>query len=627
MASKYNDSAVRARVSRLLSVRRSLPLFLAVVVCLCGWQVWLTYRVMEQDRMLAVQRSRERLDQTADLAISQLTGHLADWDLLLREADKLPLASNKMARLPAGVTLLSITPTRVQTQPEGAVLFVPSVPAAESLPAAFERISDLEFRSRDFVQALQLLQPLIAEAGTRGEALLRMARLQRKLNHTEQGKETYRRLSRVQGLSPSGSPYELLALGALEDGAAIRSALLAARSPVRRETFEYYWSEANRLSRSNEAPPADAVALSVWAEQLFHRWNGVSGSGREIDESGAVRMWHANSSRVVALVTPPGWLLSTLAPASGDIRVRHASGGTASGISHAVRSLGDAQLNGKVEFISAGAMPPATGYRSRLSGLLLMFGLMLAGAYASYRGIRRELQAAELQADFVAAVSHEFRSPLTTLRSVAELLVNDRIADPSRRRHSYTLLERETGRLQRLVEDLLDFGRMESGRRHYRLESHDAFALVRSAVAEFREEAMAVGYAIELDLPSGEGTAQVDAEALSRAVRNLLENAVKYSPECRTVWVQGAVSERNITIAVRDQGIGIPPAEQRVVFQNFVRGAEAKRAGIKGTGIGLAMVRHIMEACGGQVHLDSTPGAGSVFTLRLPVFEGGKTQA
>jgi len=254
-----------------------------------------------------------------------------------------------------------------------------------------------------------------------------------------------------------------------------------------------------------------------------------------------------------------------------------------------------------------------------LAGVALMLFLVLAGAYAMHRGVSRELHVAQLQSDFVSAVSHEFRSPLTSLRGIAELLVNNRLTDESRRRQSYVFLERETGRLQHLVEDLLDFGRMESGRKQYRIEPHDVFGLVRAAVAEFREDDLPSGFAVEMNLGDESATIEADEEALRRAIRNLLENAVKYSPECRTVWVDGRVNHREVAISVRDRGMGIEPREQREIFQKFVRGAAAKKAGIKGTGIGLSMVRQIVEACGGEIRLESEEGAGSTFTILLPL--------
>jgi signal transduction histidine kinase len=201
------------------------------------------------------------------------------------------------------------------------------------------------------------------------------------------------------------------------------------------------------------------------------------------------------------------------------------------------------------------------------------------------------------------------------------LLVQDRIPEESRKQQAYTFLDRETTRLQRLVEDLLDFGRMESGRKQYRIDTCDAFELVRAAIADVSEQAAADGFRVEIKLDPAPASVRADEEAFRRAVRNLLENAMKYSPVCRTVWVDGAVTDHKVTISVRDQGMGIEAAEQVQIFQKFVRGDAAKRAGIKGTGIGLAMVQQISDAIGGEIRLESEPGVGSTFTLVLPLAE------
>jgi signal transduction histidine kinase len=198
-------------------------------------------------------------------------------------------------------------------------------------------------------------------------------------------------------------------------------------------------------------------------------------------------------------------------------------------------------------------------------------------------------------------------------------LAQNRIVDEARRKQSYQFLDHETNRLHRLVEDLLDFGRMESGRKQYHLQTHDAFRLVRASVADFTKEAEARGFRIETNLGSTVATVQADEEAFRRAIRNLLENAVKYSPECKTVWVEGAVNDHQVSISVRDQGMGIDAREQREIFKKFVRGAAAKKVGIKGTGIGLSMVHQISRALGGEIHLQSKVGVGSTFTIVLPL--------
>jgi signal transduction histidine kinase len=255
--------------------------------------------------------------------------------------------------------------------------------------------------------------------------------------------------------------------------------------------------------------------------------------------------------------------------------------------------------------------------------LLLLRRLLLS--VRRQRLITLSLEQAQLQSDFVSAVSHEFRSPLTTLRTITELLVQNRIPDEARRQESYLFLDHETARLHRLVEDLLDFGRMESGQKQYRMEVLDVFTLVGAELADFNDLAAAKGFRVEAKLGSnenpGEARALVDAEAFRRAIRNLLDNAVKYSPVCRTVWVNGAVHGHQVLISVRDQGMGISADEEQAVFQKFVRGQAAKIAGIKGTGIGLAMVRQIWEAMGGEIRLESEAGVGSTFTLVLPLAE------
>jgi signal transduction histidine kinase len=369
--------------------------------------------------------------------------------------------------------------------------------------------------------------------------------------------------------------------------------------------------------------------FAVLVSRLYDRWQNAirtsaSAGGREPQPDSSLLVWNATQERVTALVAAPDWLLSTLKlPAnSADVRWKLLSPGVPTATSlHVTRPLAEAQLPGRLEFSSIAAGPNAAHSRRTLwlAGVALMLMLVLVSGYAVHRGISQELRVARLQSDFVAAVSHEFRSALTTLRTITELLAQNRIWDESRRQQSYLFLDRETNRLHRLVEDLLDFGRMESGRKQYRMQPHDAFQLVRAAVADFSADAAANGFRVETNLASGPATVQADEEALRRAIRNLLENAMKYSPECRTVWVDGEVNDHRVLISVRDQGIGIDPREQRVIFQKFVRGNAAKKAGIKGTGIGLSMVQQISEALGGEIRLQSKVGAGSTFTIVLPL--------
>jgi two-component system phosphate regulon sensor histidine kinase PhoR len=213
-------------------------------------------------------------------------------------------------------------------------------------------------------------------------------------------------------------------------------------------------------------------------------------------------------------------------------------------------------------------------------------------------------------------VSHEFRSPLSSISQISELLNEDRWPSPERKRKGYEILSRESARLKRLVEGLLDFTRMEAGTAGYRLEPVQPEDLVRAVVEEFRPGAN--GATLDLKVSADLPGIRADGEALRRALWNLMENAVKYSPGTARVHVEAARDGAWLAIRVRDEGMGIPAEEQSRIFQKFYRGSEAKELKVKGTGIGLAMVRHIVEGHGGEIRVDSAPGRGSTFTILLP---------
>jgi signal transduction histidine kinase len=189
---------------------------------------------------------------------------------------------------------------------------------------------------------------------------------------------------------------------------------------------------------------------------------------------------------------------------------------------------------------------------------------------------------------------------------------------PKEKRLTYHLAqERATSRLSRLVESLLDFGRMEAGAHPYRLERLDVGQLVKTVVDEFKKEADLNDLVIECAVPDDGPVVNGDSEALSQALWNLLDNAVKYSGENPVVRVEVEAGSQ-VAIRVKDQGFGISSSERKRIIGKFVRGSSAKALGIKGTGIGLAMVKHIIDAHGGKLLIDSELGKGSTFTILLP---------
>jgi signal transduction histidine kinase len=249
--------------------------------------------------------------------------------------------------------------------------------------------------------------------------------------------------------------------------------------------------------------------------------------------------------------------------------------------------------------------------------------LVLAAAYGLFRTTTRELALARQQAEFVSAVSHEFRTPLTSMRHLTDLLANRGVTSDERRRHYNELLAHETERLHRMVESLLSFGRIDAGAHPWRMGTVDLRAVVDGVLGEFRRDPIGRGREVACDLDSDLPPVEGDAEALGRAIWNLLENAAKYSTPGTPIRIVARREGGAVLVGVIDRGAGIPPAERDRIFQRFVRGAEARRTGIRGLGIGLALVKLIVDAHGGSIDLESEPGRGSTFTLKLPAREPG----
>jgi two-component system phosphate regulon sensor histidine kinase PhoR len=272
---------------------------------------------------------------------------------------------------------------------------------------------------------------------------------------------------------------------------------------------------------------------------------------------------------------------------------------------------------------AAVAAPAGSGAGSNRRVLLMMMMAVLVFVWgASYfmgRAIRREAAVARLQSDFVAAVSHEFRSPLTTVRQMAEMLEMGRLPTEERRRQYYGILAGEAARLQRLIETLLNFGRIEAGAERFIFADVDPAAVVRDVVRDIEPQARLASAKVLVTIPDDGIRVRADENALALALRNLIDNAVKYSPRDSTVSVELSCEGDRAVIRVIDRGPGIPRAERQAIFQKFVRGRTAIDGNVKGTGIGLSMVQHIVSAHGGEIRLDSEVGRGSTFTVLLPV--------
>jgi len=389
---------------------------------------------------------------------------------------------------------------------------------------------------------------------------------------------------------------------------------------IDRATFDLYREMLQRWGG-----PASSPARREATIRLSGDWKSgnLPSRGRRVlrEEAGAVlavwaggRAWLATSGELEAALGPL-WTAQPLAVSLYDTDGQPLFGEARSG----GVSLTPGQT--RLPFIlNVASRAVEAGDRRTLliSGLALTFVLMLAAAYGLYRATTRELVLARQQSDFVSAVSHEFRTPLTSMRHLTELLVSRGVTSEERKAQYYELLAHETERLHRMVESLLSFGRIEVGAYAWRLEPADVAQLAREIVEEFRQQAPAASREIRCDIEEGLPPIKADREALSRALWNLLDNAAKYSQPATPIGVFARRDADSLLLGVVDQGSGIPSGERATIFQKFVRGADAKRAGIRGVGIGLALVKRIVEAHGGSVQLETEPGRGSTFTLVFP---------
>ncbi|MBO0720040.1 MAG: HAMP domain-containing histidine kinase [Blastocatellia bacterium] len=252
---------------------------------------------------------------------------------------------------------------------------------------------------------------------------------------------------------------------------------------------------------------------------------------------------------------------------------------------------------------------------SILTALVLIGGIILALRTAS-----RAMKLSQMKADFVSNVSHELRTPLASIRIFGEFLKLGRIKEPLKVHEYGEYIENESRRLTQLINNILDFSRIESGLKTYQFEEAEVEPVVADTIKTFDLILEQNGFTIDFDKPEKQLPPVVmDANAISQALINLLDNAVKYSGAAKEIGVRLGQENGIVTIAVSDRGIGIDKEDLGKVFEKFYRVGNCLVHDVKGSGLGLSIVKHIVEAHCGCVTVESEPGKGSTFTIRLPV--------
>jgi len=245
--------------------------------------------------------------------------------------------------------------------------------------------------------------------------------------------------------------------------------------------------------------------------------------------------------------------------------------------------------------------------------------LLLVGIILTLRAASREMSLAAAKSSFVSNVSHELKTPLALIRLYAETLELDRVKDEQQGKDFLRTINGETRRLTQLINNILDFSKIEAGRKEYRFVSSDVAEIVETVLRTYEYQLRDAGFEVSTRIDQGLPMVAIDAEAISQAVVNLLNNATKYSEDAKKIEVAVAARDSHIAIEVADHGIGILRSEQQKIFEKFYRVSTTLVHNTKGSGLGLALVKHVVEAHGGRVLVDSELGRGSRFTILIPI--------
>ncbi len=613
------------------SVLAALLATTALVTLALGWFGW---RTLQQESAIQRERLREGLETGADAMAAKINGKLAESGERLSGWLAHPETSPPDV---TGAVIFTRSQHQVQLVPKGALPYVPILIPTRSTASPFLDAEALEANSHseDAIRIYRKLAQQHHDKPIRAGALLRLARALRASKDWTGALVLYEQLSQLSDVVVEDYPAELVGL----NGQRLTLVAMGDHDQAHRLTRQLVqhldqgrWLLNRGMATyfRDELMPSAKPESWLLAEALCALWQAwrehPPDAGLRLIETGnrpVLTLWRANPHGTAALVAfPENFVPSHNARGFGyqlvDSTGKIVSGAPSPPTQATARVIGDSWM---LRVWAVGLPVSGGNLLGPGTGVPLVAAVILSlwiSVYFVARAVRREAAVARLQSDFVAAVSHEFRSPLTTVRQLAEMLEMGQVPSEDRRMMYYHLLAKEAKRLQRLVETLLDFGRMEAGEQRYRMEQLDIASLVRRVEIEFSSQSQESGRRVEITGPRNECRVLADPEALTLALRNLVDNAIKYSPCDAVVLIDWAEANGRVSIRVVDRGPGIDAAERELVFHKFVRGRAAAESNVKGTGVGLAMVRQILAAHGGEVLLESVLGQGCTFTLILP---------
>jgi signal transduction histidine kinase len=251
--------------------------------------------------------------------------------------------------------------------------------------------------------------------------------------------------------------------------------------------------------------------------------------------------------------------------------------------------------------------------------ILTLLMILIFGTSLLIRTISREREIIAIKSDFIASVSHELKTPLTSIKALTERLIAGKVKSPEKMHEYFTIIEQDANKLTQLVKNTLDFSKIEEGKKEYLFESTDITSWLNRTIDEFNNDHIPERIEIRKNFDPEIPSISIDRDAISQCLNNLLDNAIKFSPDSRFVEVYLKKDSDFVIIEVKDWGIGIPKENLHRIFDKFFQGPPSTQQSVKGTGLGLALVKHAIEAHNGRIEVQSSPGQGSTFTIFVPI--------
>ncbi|HET6979313.1 MAG TPA: HAMP domain-containing sensor histidine kinase [Pyrinomonadaceae bacterium] len=258
------------------------------------------------------------------------------------------------------------------------------------------------------------------------------------------------------------------------------------------------------------------------------------------------------------------------------------------------------------------------GFLHSAGSTVLVLLFLLLGLALIIRATDREARLAQAKSNFVANVSHELKTPLSLLSLFSEILELDRVKSDEKKSEYYRIIRDETRRLNKLIDNILDFSKIEAGRKTYNFVEGDLAEVIEKVLGSYQYQTVNSGFDVQTNIQPDLPPVLIDRDAMTQAISNLLDNAIKYSRDTRRISIKTETVRSDLFIEIADNGIGIPRAEQGKIFEKFYRVGNGLVHDVKGSGLGLSLVKHIIEAHHGTISVDSEVGKGSRFTIRLP---------